>query len=71
MTVQIEDFETQNNVDKAVMHLNTTKLATLTDRANAFWYKSQRLNTFLNNPAITKNGLIFYLIASQWHVKKN
>ena len=52
MTVQIEDFETQNNVDKAVMHLNTTlhttKLATLTDLVpTPSGTKSQEISKYL------------------------
>ena len=46
--MQIEDFETQNNVDKAVMHLNTTKLATLTDLVpTPSGTKSQEISKYL------------------------
>ena len=31
MIVQLEDFETQSNVDKAVVRSDNTKLVTLTD----------------------------------------
>ena len=41
-------FETQNNMDKAVMHLNTTKLATLTDLVpTPSGTKSQEISKYL------------------------
>ena len=60
MTVQIEDFETQNNVDKAVMHrnttLHTTKLATLTDLVpTPSGTKSQEISKYLfDQPSYNK-----------------
>ena len=52
MPVQIEDFETQKNVDKAEMHrhstLHTTKIATLTDLVpTPSGTKSQEISKYL------------------------